>query len=683
MQDAGNERCWGAELLLTSAHCTPGFVPSKAHFKNHFCPNCCKGPLPVPADRTRVLTDQVAAAFAGTQAMRSTHSFWKIVPPALGGGHMRILNNTVKCRGPKLVCFRGQPPNLPWAEMPVGWLSQDRATVPLHLVYGTLGPLLPMAGDFGDPPPLPVPAAPLPIVTAVPIAAAFPAPPAGLSIDTTPAVPRWFPTTTNAGDGTSSRQCALHEPPPPAASTARCCLHVTHEQPPLTASSQAGSVDQDDTMESASPDDSPDDSPGADPEDEALSWFRFSDLDALPSLLGHEGPSSNPMALPLLGLEGPSSTDHTPNPMDLPVDLPDLPEIAERWLASLPPSPPSPALVDATTRGQCPWAWPTYNSSRRDRRDQSPLQSALQSAHLGMRAACVLTCMLAICLEFLRVLLEVDSPVRVHSVSSVAAFWRLLQPTFSLAGQPAVSVAVPPLPWRPVPVAGSAEPAMSPEQRDKLRRAENQYVHAVLLVFYYLAEPCLCWIIRRCRQCIQGGARVATCAEGSQDVASDVAVSTPRTPRTSAAAAVADGDLVLASGRLLIFSLTVLAYGARLHFTLTQPAGTISQVLLEISEPWEATSRACFHLLHGCMLGWTSHALSRCYTRWVRLLPLTTFVALHVAIFAVTMVRIGHVRDCVTSSWTGLAPLLLGHHAMHAAWVTRRPVTPVLLPGLR
>ena len=118
----------------------------------------------MPAGRTRVLTDQVAAALSGTQAMRSTHSFWKIVPPALGGGHMRILNNTLKCRGPKLVCFRGEPPpNLPWEELPVGWLSQDRATVPLHLVYGTLGPLLPMAVE----PPLR--SAPLPIVRAVPI----------------------------------------------------------------------------------------------------------------------------------------------------------------------------------------------------------------------------------------------------------------------------------------------------------------------------------------------------------------------------------------------------------------------------------------------------------------------------------------------------------------------------------
>lgn len=134
--------CWGAELLLTTAHCTPGYVPSKAHFQNHFCPACRQGPLNVPAARVRVLTDDMSAALAS--AARSTHGFWKLVPSTVGSGYMRIINNTTKCRGAKLVCFKEQPPpSLPWGEsfVPRERLSDDQIHVPLQVAYGTLCPL--------------------------------------------------------------------------------------------------------------------------------------------------------------------------------------------------------------------------------------------------------------------------------------------------------------------------------------------------------------------------------------------------------------------------------------------------------------------------------------------------------------------------------------------------------------
>ena len=93
----------------------------------------------VPAARVRVLTHQLKAALAGTE--RSTHEFWKHLPRGLGGGYIRIVNNTYKCKGPALVCFMQEPPELPFGEMPRQWLSDDQMFVPLRLAYGTLCPI--------------------------------------------------------------------------------------------------------------------------------------------------------------------------------------------------------------------------------------------------------------------------------------------------------------------------------------------------------------------------------------------------------------------------------------------------------------------------------------------------------------------------------------------------------------
>ena len=412
MQDA--ERCWGAELLLTSAHCTPGFVQGRAHFKNHFCPSCRKGPLLVPADRTRALTDQAAAALGGTE--RSTQGFWKLLPSALGEGYMRILNNTVKCRGPKLVCFRGQPPDLPWAEMPVEWLSQDRASVPLHLVYGTLGPLGPLpppAGDLVD-----TPSAPLPIVTAIPLASAFPAPLAGYPIGrvgggTACSLPFYVGEGANSPHRTlqPSTFCATQQTLTASAHTASVPASTKRK---LSDSSGSGAgevggasrpehrgpaalgADQDATTQRASPDDYPD-------ADEALSWLDFIDLDGLPSLPGH------------------SAADGTAASME-------LSEIAERCLPSVPPSPPSPRARHAEQRvmdsGKDSESWPRASPS---------VRLCLHEAAWG---------------EHLRIFLSTS---RFHclviSVSCVATLIAVRGDQPLSVGQP-LSVAV----WHPVPV---------------------------------------------------------------------------------------------------------------------------------------------------------------------------------------------------------------------------------------
>jgi hypothetical protein len=302
----------------------------------------------------------------------------------------------------------------------------------------------------------------------------------------------------------------------------------------------------------------------------------------------------------------------------------------------VPPSPPSPTSVGA-------------------------IQDLLgaQPFVLGARMVFMVVCIVGVSVQYLNVLLEVDSSLAVQTVPSVAALGRLLQPTLSLAGQPSFALAVPLfLPWSHVTGAPTSEPPISPEQRDKLLRAENQYAFAVVMAVYYLSEPYLCRAIRRCQQCMQGSA--VRGAEESHDVA-------VRTALTSRGAA--DGDLV-ASGRLLGFAFLVVGFCARLHYTLTQPPATMSQALLELSEPCEAASRVCFKLFNGCILAWTSKAFSRFTfldSSWTRLLPLTIILALDSAVFTVTMVRTGHVSECATHLFTGLALHLLGHYVGHHA----------------
>ena len=132
-------QCWGGVLKGTPATCTPGFVSGKAHFKNKFCLACREG-IAVPASRVRALAPEMHAWY--NNSLRA--GFWKVRPPppspmsshllsrllshllspsltfsrtgsrqvassAIGGGEVRIANNTITCDGPWLVVYRGAP----------------------------------------------------------------------------------------------------------------------------------------------------------------------------------------------------------------------------------------------------------------------------------------------------------------------------------------------------------------------------------------------------------------------------------------------------------------------------------------------------------------------------------------------------------------------------------------------
>ena len=109
--------CWGAELLGSASHCIPGFVSGKAHFKNKFCARCREG-VEVPVSRVRALSEEQRQ-----QVFNSLQSgFWKRAPLAMGGGEVRIANNTITCDGPWLAVFRDAPPQITFETLPPKWV---------------------------------------------------------------------------------------------------------------------------------------------------------------------------------------------------------------------------------------------------------------------------------------------------------------------------------------------------------------------------------------------------------------------------------------------------------------------------------------------------------------------------------------------------------------------------------
>lgn len=73
-----------------------------------------------------------------------TKGFWRTAPLELGGGAVRMINNTVDCEGPLLFLFRdgpedeGPPDYVEWGTMPDGWVVDG--AMKLLLLRGTLVP---------------------------------------------------------------------------------------------------------------------------------------------------------------------------------------------------------------------------------------------------------------------------------------------------------------------------------------------------------------------------------------------------------------------------------------------------------------------------------------------------------------------------------------------------------------
>ena len=105
--------CWGAQLTGTADNCSAVFVGGSNHFKNKFCTECSKG--------MQILASQVRALMPETEqivANKKSAGFWKSAPQGLYFD-FRIVNNTLDCSGPKLIVFRGTPPEYNFPPLPV------------------------------------------------------------------------------------------------------------------------------------------------------------------------------------------------------------------------------------------------------------------------------------------------------------------------------------------------------------------------------------------------------------------------------------------------------------------------------------------------------------------------------------------------------------------------------------
>ena len=128
--------CWGGLLQGHSRSCTPGFKSGTNHFKNKLCAACLANGVLVPADRIRALTPSMHCAFAN----KNSGGLWSSM--AGDGPEYRLINQTAKCVGPRLVIFKAAVPDGPhsYGPMPSGWVQHGAAR--LMCCKGTLVPLL-------------------------------------------------------------------------------------------------------------------------------------------------------------------------------------------------------------------------------------------------------------------------------------------------------------------------------------------------------------------------------------------------------------------------------------------------------------------------------------------------------------------------------------------------------------
>lgn len=143
LQALESNQCWGAALATSHAdlghrcygECIPGFVRGKNHLKNKFCDNCRQGGVFVRVDRVKEMTDDFSnKQSVGMWTKMDTH-------PDVG---YRVINQTHKCKGPRLIVFDCDPPSqMASLSGPSNAYIIDAQWVHLRLANGTLVPSLP------------------------------------------------------------------------------------------------------------------------------------------------------------------------------------------------------------------------------------------------------------------------------------------------------------------------------------------------------------------------------------------------------------------------------------------------------------------------------------------------------------------------------------------------------------
>eukprot|EP00908_Phaeocystis_cordata_P007138 Transcript_17785.p1 GENE.Transcript_17785~~Transcript_17785.p1 ORF type:complete len:548 (+),score=69.85 Transcript_17785:136-1779(+) len=109
--------CWGGLLAGDLKGCVALPEAPTGHFKHKVCARCTAHGIKVPLERLRALERD-------TQSFVNTGNQGPWTQPE-GGGLFRLVNQTAKCHGPRLVVFQRTPPDdgTGWAPLPDAWVA--------------------------------------------------------------------------------------------------------------------------------------------------------------------------------------------------------------------------------------------------------------------------------------------------------------------------------------------------------------------------------------------------------------------------------------------------------------------------------------------------------------------------------------------------------------------------------
>ena len=131
--------CWGH--ALSGQPCMASFVPGESHFKTKFCSDCCASGFDIAAARVCALGLSLVERFTNKQG----RSLWT--------RGFRLVNQTLKCSGPRLVIFQDTVPAelVGTVPLPAEWLRSDAAGNQYVRFVVKLGTLCPIATALGVP----------------------------------------------------------------------------------------------------------------------------------------------------------------------------------------------------------------------------------------------------------------------------------------------------------------------------------------------------------------------------------------------------------------------------------------------------------------------------------------------------------------------------------------------------
>lgn len=129
--------CWGGLLARDTRRCHPITNPMSNHFKHKLCSNCQSNGIKVPIERVRAIHQNLHNMFTNSSSSGVWSEFRLNESEETVG--FRLINQTSKCSGHRLVIFRSPPTAfVEFASLPAG--IECDGFVRLKLCKGTLTP---------------------------------------------------------------------------------------------------------------------------------------------------------------------------------------------------------------------------------------------------------------------------------------------------------------------------------------------------------------------------------------------------------------------------------------------------------------------------------------------------------------------------------------------------------------